>query len=385
MMKQRGNGEGSVYRVTVQRKAGPSERWVAQVVVDGKLKRTFHPTEAKAKTGLRAMQHTVTAGAVVADGNVTVAEVLTRWRERSLAGRDLSPKTVVAYEWALERLADELGSKRLAKLTVDDIEKAFDRMVAGDKDHGAMGRSSLIKVRSVLGQALDFAVKRKMIASNPCRLADLTPTAERAKPRRSLTVVQAKRLLAEIVGHRLEALFAIMLGVGLRPGEVAGLTWESVDLDGGRIAIRHGVRVENNRAVLVDELKTSRSRRTIDLPPFAADALRRHRAAQTRERLKAASWADERLVFSTGVGTVLDPGNVARTLDQLTEKAGLGHWAPNELRHSAASLLSAAGVPLEHVADLLGHTNTRMLEQTYRHAVQPSINAAAGPMESLLG
>ena len=85
------------------------------------------------------------------------------------------------------------------------------------------------------------------------------------------------------------------------------------------------------------------------------------------------------------VGTLLEPQNVARTLRKFTDAAGLGKWSPNELRHSAASLLCAAGVPLEHVADILGHTNTRMLEQTYRHAIQPSITAAVIPMDQLFG
>jgi len=103
------------------------------------------------------------------------------------------------------------------------------------------------------------------------------------------------------------------------------------------------------------------------------------------ERLAARSWSDDRLVFATAVGTVLEPRNVARTLARITADADLGKWSPNELRHSAASLMLAAGVPLEHVADLLGHTNTRMLEATYRHALQPAMNAAVTPMQTMLG
>ena len=65
--------------------------------------------------------------------------------------------------------------------------------------------------------------------------------------------------------------------------------------------------------------------------------------------------------------------------DKITAaRRSAGHWTPNELRHSAASLLSAAGVPLEEIADVLGHTSTRMLEQHYRHQVKPSIDAHVG-------
>ena len=97
------------------------------------------------------------------------------------------------------------------------------------------------------------------------------------------------------------------------------------------------------------------------------------------------AWHDARLVFATGVGTLLDPANLRRDLRRVTEQAGLGRWHPHELRHSAASLLSAAGVPLEEVADVLGHASTRVTSQTYRHATTPTVEAGADPMERLFG
>jgi hypothetical protein len=56
-----------------------------------------------------------------------------------------------------------------------------------------------------------------------------------------------------------------------------------------------------------------------------------------------------------------------------------------EMRQSAASLMSAAGVPLEHVADVLGHNGTRMAALVYRHVVAPTVDAGAAPMQALLG
>jgi integrase len=94
-------------------------------------------------------------------------------------------------------------------------------------------------------------------------------------------------------------------------------------------------------------------------------------------------WQDLGLVFPTSRGTLLDPANLRRALRTVTELAGLGRWHPHELRHSAASLLSAAGVPLEEVADVLGHTSTRVTSATYRHRTTPTVDAAAGPMEAL--
>ena len=94
-------------------------------------------------------------------------------------------------------------------------------------------------------------------------------------------------------------------------------------------------------------------------------------------------WADLGLVFPTSRGTLLDPANLRRALATVTAKAGLGRWHPHELRHSAASLLSAAGVPLEEVADVLGHASTRVTSATYRHRTTPTVEAGAGPMAAL--
>ncbi len=376
--RRRAVGEGSLYF------DASKDRWVGAVVIDDKRRKVLARTKTEARQKLDAMRSRVAAGDAIGSGNLTVKEILGTWQRRTVASRDLAPATVETYRWCCERLCDELGTRRIRTLTAEHVESAFDRLTAGDNDHRTMGRAALIKARSTLGQALDEAVRRGHASRNVARMAVLTPDAARTKPRRSLTAVEARQLLDTILDHRLAALFIIMLCVGLRPGEAAGLTWDDCDVAAGRISIRHAVRVERRRAVLVDELKTTRSRRTITLPEHAADALRRHRQQHTAERLVARRWDDDRLVFSTTVGTVLEPRNVARDLRTLTEQAGLGIWTPNELRHSAASLLSAAGVPLEQIADLLGHASTRMLESTYRHSVQPSIDAAVVAMDRMM-
>ena len=130
--------------------------------------------------------------------------------------------------------------------------------------------------------------------------------------------------------------------------------------------------------------KTAGSRRQLRLPLSTVESLRRHRERQVGQvALMGEHWQDLGLVFPTSRGTLLDPANLRRSLRTVTELAGLGRWHPHELRHSAASLLSAAGVPLEEVADVLGHTSTRVTSATYRHRTTPTVDAAAGPMEVL--
>jgi integrase len=94
---------------------------------------------------------------------------------------------------------------------------------------------------------------------------------------------------------------------------------------------------------------------------------------------------DTGLVFTTEIGTWIDPRNFRGAFARLCVAAGLGAWRPHELRHSAVSLLSAAGVAEEEIADVVGHVTTRMTHQVYRHQVTPTIDAGKDAMEGLFG
>ena len=130
-------------------------------------------------------------------------------------------------------------------------------------------------------------------------------------------------------------------------------------------------------------MKTAGSKRTVDLSDFVFEGLREHRASQLLEREAAAEWDDPRLVFATSKGTLYRSENVARSLGKITVAAGLGNWTPNQLRHTAASLLVDGGVALHLVAKLLGHNDTRMVDQTYGHRIRESVDTGKA-MESIL-
>jgi integrase len=180
----------------------------------------------------------------------------------------------------------------------------------------------------------------------------------------------------------------------MRPGEVLGLPWSDVELDEGVVRIRQALKREyivgengrRKQVLVLGSLKTPKSRRSLAAPPILIDALRRHQEAQALdEELAGDAWQDKGLVVMTATGTWVDPANFRRTFSRVTTKAGLGHWKPNELRHSFVSLLNDQGVPLENIADATGHETTRMTSGVYRHLVDPVIRHAAGPMTDLFG
>jgi integrase len=238
----------------------------------------------------------------------------------------------------------------------------------------------------VLVTALDYADRRELVRRNVARLTR-TP-AGRKTERRSLTPDEARALVAAVAGDHLEALVIIGLTMGLRPGELTGLSWRDVDLDEGLLHVRRALLKENNRPVM-GRLKTPQSRRSLACPPIVVEALRRRRDFQRLERAAAGldwseQWAPEELVFTTTNGTPIDASNLRRYLRSALRRAKLDRLTPYELRHTAASLLSDEGQPMERVADLLGHDGVRMLSEVYRHAVTPTVDVAAGPMERLM-
>jgi site-specific recombinase XerD len=99
----------------------------------------------------------------------------------------------------------------------------------------------------------------------------------------------------------------------------------------------------------------------------------------------AARWPDNDLVFTTQRGTPFDAANVRRAFRQVAERAGLHAeaWTPREVRHSFVSLLSSAGIPIEDIAHLVGHANTRTTEKVYRKELRPVLRRGAKAMDDL--
>ena len=90
-------------------------------------------------------------------------------------------------------------------------------------------------------------------------------------------------------------------------------------------------------------------------------------------------------MFPSLVGTPADASHMRRSFRKVVESAGLdpGQWTPRELRHSFVSLLSDAGVPLEHISRLVGHSGTTTTETVYRKQIRPVILEGADAMDRI--
>jgi len=133
------------------------------------------------------------------------------------------------------------------------------------------------------------------------------------------------------------------------------------------------------------DTKTRKSRRTLALPERCIEALRKQRALQASGRLAAGDrWQQTGLVFATAVGRKMEGPTYGET-PALCLVPGVDpkEWSPRELRHSFVSVLSDAGVPVEEIPQLVGHSGTTVTELVYRHQLRPVIQTSATVMNRL--
>lgn len=383
MAKRRGHHEGSVS----QRLDG---RWQVQVDlgrgVDGKRRRkyAYAATQAAAVDALRKLGGRAVDGQLLATTTPTVKAFLEEWFATN--SDTWRPSTQRSYRGAVDLyLVPAFGPLRLEQLSPAIVQRW---LTQHKTKHGARRRVAL--AHAVLRSALSEACRLQLVSINSAELVKV-PKPAQARTIAPLDVDQAVAFLKAAEGHRLYALFAVALACGLRLGEATGLTWDDVDLVTGEIRIRQQLQAINGKLVL-QPLKTAKSRRTLALPAVCLAALKAHRTRQLEERLKAgAAWKDTGLAFTTyrvvhrSVGTPLSPRNVLRVLDGLLTKAALPHRRFHDLRHSAASLLIAAGVQLAEVSMLLGHSELRVTADLYSHLQKQTAAKAAHHMDTVLG
>ena len=170
-----------------------------------------------------------------------------------------------------------------------------------------------------------------------------------------------------------------MLYLGLRPGEAAGLAWNDINFDNATIHIWRSRKTNSDGSVTIGDTKTAGSIRTLEAPNVVLHALQQHRQRQHEHAATIGSmWSnDADLVFTSPTGKPTDPKAVRTQFNRTITAAGVdGNWTPNLLRHTAASLMADAGLPIEQVADQLGHKDLRMLQKHYRHRIKPTIAGA---------
>ncbi len=376
------------------------------------VKRGGFATEREARTALNEALGSLHQGAFIGPSRQTVGEYLDQW----LAGKgQLRASTRRSYQEHLDLyLRPGLGHVKLTDLREHDIERLYAAMgQLGrpnpapshelDRLHAARTATQLTRpltaarirrVHATLRSALGSALKRRLIGHNPASHVELAagrrPRAvvwtddqvkafERTGVRPAVavwTAAQAGAFLDKAAEHRLYPMFHLIAYRGLRRGEAVGLRWQDVDLDAGLVRITQQV-VQLGWATEIGDPKTDSGSRTISIDRLTVATLRRWRATQAGERQEwGSAWQDSGLVFTREDGSQLHPDTASSVFERLHREGGLPPIRLHDLRHTAASLALAAGVPLKVVSEQLGHSSLAITADTYT-SVLPAVAAAA--------
>ncbi|MFF3557102.1 tyrosine recombinase XerC [Streptomyces tsukubensis] len=371
--KRNPNGAGSIW----QRKDGRYEARVYVPQPDGTRKRktvygaTWDLCDAKRQAlVLRDRQ-----GVPTPTRSAKLSEWLPYWLEEFVKG-DRKKTTYAKYETHVRRyLIPHIGSKRLETLSTADVRRMLTAVTA--KASAATAKES----HRVLRSAVTAACREELISRNVVKLVP----APRVQPRelkpwdleQTITFLEAARK------DPLYTAFVLAVALGLRRGEVLGLRWADIDLDRRTLTVRN--QLQRVQKELYEDSTKNRRTRAIPIPLMCVAPLRWQRLRQTAQRVAAGkSWQGSDHVFTTRTGRPIEPRNLSRSFERISDDAGLPRIRLHDARHGCATLLFAAGVPARVVMEILGHSQIAVTMNIYTHVSDDTRREAMGHMDRLL-
>jgi len=311
-------------------------------------------------------------------GRTTLGQYLER-RWLPHAATRVRLKTWTRYEGLLRlHVIPRIGRVKLSKLRPAHIQAALDAMLAAGQS-----AASTAQAYRVLAAALRQAVRWQVLATNPA--AGVSPPRPGTP---TLHVPEAKdvRTILDVArGHVAYVPLVLAAACGMRRGEVLAVRWRDVDLAAAKLRVVASLQRVRGE-LRFESPKTDRSRRTISLPPFTVDVLKRHRKEQVERRLLVGeAWADLDLVVDRGDGKPLDPDTFTQMFGRQVKRAGLPRMRLHDLRHAYATELLRAGVHPKVVSEALGHANVAFTMNVYQHVLPTMGERAAAAIETALG
>ena len=357
----------------------------------GKDKRSWHKAGPRKKDAERLVTDLVKRrndGEQLSPEKITIATYLTeRWLPIQEA--QLRPSTYDSYRRNIElHVVPGLGQLQLRKLEADDLDVFYARLLKkGQSKKGKRGGLSVKTVRNIhlmIHKALADAQRKGVVFRNVASLADAPKLSSQRRPEMKVwTAEQLRRFLEVAEERRHYPAFFLAAHTGMRRGEILGLRWNDVDLSTRRLSIRTTV-INVAYEIQRSDAKTDGSRRTIDLDRRTIDVLRQWKKDQPTEDVTTearTTWGD--LVFAKPDGTPIHPDIFSQAFERIVTAAKLPAIRLHDLRHTHATLLLKAGVPVKVVSERLGHANAAFTMNVYQHVI-PGMQAEAADTFSRL-
>jgi integrase len=261
----------------------------------------------------------------------------------------------------------------LRRLRPNHLEALYNHMLLPTDGRKPLAPKTVLEVHLIIRGALADAVRNGLVSRNVALVAHAPKLRSIPKiEQRAWNAEQLQAFLQSAAGHRLFAAFWLAANTGVRRSELLGLQWNDLDLNAGTMSVNRGI-VAVAYELHESRGKTRNSRRRIDLDPTTVAVLRGWNAWQQAECVAVAGTRPP-WVFADPDGN--PPHAISQAFERITARASIPIIRLHDLRHTHATLLIQAGVPVKVVSERLGHATPAFTINTYQH-VLPGMQADA--------
>jgi integrase len=342
----------------------------------GKRRRHYHAAGAvkrDAERLLTSLVRKVHDGEYVQPDRLTFGEYLATWWLPSQETQ-LKSSTFASYRAVIEKhVIPRLGAIGLQQLTPEHLDRFYaNRLASG------LSPKTVRNLHVVIRKSLGAAARKGSVSRNVATLADPPKLSRNAKPaeQRFWTADELRQFLDANQDHRHWAAWFLAAFTGLRRGELLGLRWRDIDLDAKRLSVRQTL-LSINYKLEFSTGKTANAERVVDLDDRTVSVLRTHRAHQLQERLLVGeNYSDRDLAFAHPDGEPIHPDIFSQTFGRRVRSSNVPLIRLHDLRHTHATLMLAAGVPVKVVSERLGHATPAFTQTVYQH-VMPGMQSDA--------
>lgn len=274
----------------------------------------------------------------------------------------LRPKTVDDYGRTIRKhVIPHIGDVPLMELSTSKVEKYYFHLI-----ETGVGIRTVRLIHSILHRALEKAIIKNLLIQNPTSHA--TIPRYKHDEMKVLDEIQVKQLLAAASNSPYVGLYLLALKTGMRMGELLGLKWTDLQWDTSRLYVQRQLQVLRGQGFIFQEPKTRSGRRTIQLGDSTLIVLKNHYEQQQLQKKSAGEkWQDNDLIFSSRVGSPLDPSHLRLDFKYVIKRAGIPRVRFHDLRHTAASLMLNNGIPVIVASRILGHSSPSITLDIYGH------------------
>ncbi|WP_297240523.1 tyrosine-type recombinase/integrase [uncultured Flavonifractor sp.] len=344
-------------------------------------------TPAQIKRELERRKVALETQELTISGAVKFEDFAERWF-KEVGEHTLRANTLDATRRRAARVYQGIGHIRLDKLTALHIQSLINNLQEegiNKTTGGGLAPSTIRGYMAFISIVLTYAAKIGVISSNPC--SRVTLPASKHKEKEVYTIQEAQQLLDSLQGAPTvwRVFFTLAIYGGFRRGELLGLEWPDIDLEGQTISIRRTSNYTKSKGMYTDTTKTVGSQRTVKMPLEVISLLRSWKAEQAQQRLiLGQQWGAGDRVFTSDEGKAVATSSPREWLSRHCKRTGQRCLGIHVFRHLNASLLITGGADVRTVSAMLGHSNTSTTLDLYAHTFQEAQARASEAVADLL-